>query len=131
MECLGFQIKSENGKLPTKKEFGSFILTFSSTIHPLRPQSLYSLMDRSEINIHSTQPQLISYSLAGPYSNELYVLVDAKYYSNQLKDYVTVNKTNPNRKAILKKMENVLGQQILLLEGDFDQDFSVKGMYQY
>ena len=129
MSLLGFQLPTDTGTLPAKINLGSFMLVFMSSVHPLRPQNVYSLVDTKQRDFSTPKPQLLSCNLIGPYANQLYVLKEIKYFINPNSECAVNDVNDPHLASILKTFSAVLETPVLLLDEDQTLGFSIKGPF--
>ena len=132
MRCLGFKFQTQDGHLPARSEWGSYLLVFMNQFFSMSLQNRYSLVDRRPtIDRSSTQPQDISCSLVGPYGDGLYVVLDLKYYSNSVKDHVKMEPNDTHRTDLLRHLTNIFGGDLIVLEGEFREGFSPVEVYSF
>lgn len=130
MLSIGFHLPTNKGFLPAKLQLGPFILAHVRSIHPLLPQSVYSLVDTRERDFSTQKPQLLSCNLIGPYANEIYVLKGINYFTNQDHDCAVKDVNDPHLSNILNTVSNVLNSTVLLLDGDEDTGFQIEGAFE-
>lgn len=129
MSVLGFQLPTHTGKLPAQLKLGSFRLVFMSSINPLCPQNIYSLVDTNERDFMTDKPQLLSCNLVGPFGKQLYFLKQLKYFTNQKGECVIKDLSDPYLASVLKSFSDALDSPVLRLQQDEIHGYTVEGLF--
>jgi len=79
--CIGIRIDSGGQRLQNNVHYGDYILAVMGSVDHFGRIVRYSLVDSRHVQYNSPYPQQISFSFIGPFSNNLYKLIDIKYLS--------------------------------------------------
>lgn len=129
MSVLGFQLPTSTGTLPAQLKLGSFRLVFMSSVHPLRPQNVYSLVDTKQRDFMTDKPQLLSCNLVGPFGNQLYFLKQIRYFTNEKGECVIKDLSDPYLANVLKSFSDALDSPVLRLQQDEIHGYTVEGLF--